>query len=94
GKSRFWRKLFADIYNKKIIETNIGQDAGSLGAAGLAAVGAGVWKDFSIVKKIHEISDYINPDLKEVEAYAKIIPLFEKIADIQSEIGDMMAQLN
>ena len=32
GKSQFWRSLFADIYNKTIIETNVGQDAGSLGA--------------------------------------------------------------
>ena len=90
GKSRFWRSLFADIYNKNIIETNVGQDAGSLGAAAVAAVGAGIWKNFDIMSKIHVQKGKIAPNKDNNIKYEQILKLFEKIADIQSDIGDMI----
>lgn len=93
GKSQLWRQLFADIYRKNILETNVGQDAGSLGAAAVAAVGAGLWKDFSRVKEVHQLKRRIAPVEEEARAYERIMPVFERIADIQSDIGDMLAQL-
>lgn len=94
GKSQLWRQLFADIYQKNILETNVGQDAGSLGAAAVAAVGAGLWKDFSRVKEVHRLKRRIVPVAEEAAAYEKILRVFEKVADIQSDIGDMLAELN
>lgn len=90
GKSKFWRTLFADIYNKNIIETNVGQDAGSLGAAAVAAVGCGIWEDFSILKEIHIIQARIEPNQENNKKYEQILPLFEKISDLQSDIGDLI----
>lgn len=92
GKSQLWRSLFADIYNKNIIETNVGQDAGSLGAAAVAAVGAGVWKDFERLNDIHVQKGKIEPNKDNNIKYERILKLFEKIADIQSDIGDMIEQ--
>lgn len=92
GKSRFWRSLFADIYNKNIIETSVGQDAGSLGAAAVAAVGAGIWKDFDILNKIHVQKEKISPNKENNSKYEKILKLFEKIAGIQSDLGDMIEE--
>ncbi len=40
SKSRLWRQIFADVYDMDIVKTNIDQEAGSLGAAAVAAVGA------------------------------------------------------
>jgi xylulokinase len=92
GKSEFWRSLFADIYNKQILATNIGQDAGSLGAAALAAVGVGLWEDFSKVKDLHLVKSRIEPAQERSEKYETILKLFRRIADAQSDIGDWMAE--
>lgn len=94
GKSQFWRSLFASIYDKTIIETNVGQDAGSLGAAAVAAVGAGLWDSYDRVRKIHKRLGAIEPDAQERETYAKILPVYAKIADIQCDIGDMLQELD
>jgi len=93
GKSRFWRSLFASIYEKNIIETNVGQDAGSLGAAALAAVGVGLWSGFDRIKSIHREQDKIQPDPEDARIYRAILPAYAKIADMQSDIGDMLADL-
>jgi len=90
GRSQMWRSLFADIYNKNIVETNIGQDAGSLGAAALAAVGAGLWKDFSVITDIHKVKGKIKPDKENNDKYERILKLFETVADLQADIGDMI----
>lgn len=92
GKSQFWRQMFASVYGKNIVESRIGEDAGSLGAAALAAVGSGLWDSFEKVKEAHDIVGLAKPD-GTAEQYRKIIPVFRKIAEIQSDIGDMLAEL-
>ena len=94
GKSRFWRGLFADIYEKNILETNVGQDAGALGAAAVAAVGAGLWKDYGEIKQIHQLKEKIAPREEEKKIYATLLPVFARIADYQSEIGDLLQGLS
>lgn len=93
GKSRFWRMLFAAIYEKNVIETNVGEDAGSLGAAALAAVGCGMWENFDILKSIHKTVDVAKPEEGLVQVYRTVIPVFEKIAEAQSEIGDLLSRI-
>lgn len=93
GKSRFWRQLFACIYEKNILESRVGEDAGSLGAAALAAVGSGLWEDFEQVKRAHEIVSTARPDEELVQTYRKILPVFAKVSELQSDIGDMLADL-
>jgi xylulokinase len=94
GKSRFWRSLFSDIYNKNILETNVGQDAGSLGAATLAAVGTGLWKDFNIVPTLHIEKSRIEPVKENSQKYEIILELFKRIAEAQSDIGDEIENSN
>lgn len=93
GKSRFWRQLFASIYEKNILESRVGEDAGSLGAAALAAVGSGLWEDFEQVKRAHQIVSTARPDDGLVRTYRKILPVFAKVSEFQSDIGDMLADL-
>jgi xylulokinase len=92
GRSRFWRSMFADIYNKVILETNVGQDAASLGAATVAAVGIGLWSDFDIVPTLHALQSRIEPVKENYEAYQTVLGLFRRIADVQADIGDWIEQ--
>ncbi len=90
AKSKVWSQIFADTYEKTIILSSIGQNAGSLGAAAIAAVGCGMWENFDKLKEIFVIDAKIPPKEENVAVYDKIRPIFQKIAVYQSEIGGMI----
>ena len=94
SKSDFWRQIFADVFEMKIVKTNIGEEAGSLGAAALAAIGAGLWKDFSVVDEIHEVESVLEPIPANSAVYRKLDPVYEKLRAAQAEIGDDLAGLS
>ena len=62
SKSKLYLQIFADVYNTKILKTNIDQDAGALGAAAIAAVGCGLWQDFNKIDEIHNAVEIVEPD--------------------------------
>ncbi len=88
SKSPLYRRIFADVYNMRIIKTNIDQDAAALGAAALAAVGCGLWDDFSRIDTIHEVQEVVDPDECNNSKYEKILPVFDFAASCQSTISD------
>jgi xylulokinase len=91
GKSQLWRQMFADIYGLNILQTSVGQDAGSLGAAALAAVGAGFWKDFAPIDSIHKLIGVKKPDPAAQAEYNKILSVLKKVNEHLYDIGDIMA---
>jgi len=90
AKSRFYLGIFADVFNTRILKTNIDQDAGSLGAAAIAAVGCGLWRDFERVDEIHEIVEVVEPDPENNRKYEALLPVFELAAQYQAKISDML----
>ncbi len=93
SRSRLWRQIYADLYNMPIIKTNIDQQAAALGAAALAGVGAGFWKDFEIIDEIHHVVEVLNPIPANVETYDRIMPVFIKAGKYLAEIGDTVTEL-
>jgi len=94
SKSKLWRQIFADTYNSNIVKTNIGQEAGSLGAAAIAAVGAGFWKDFSKVDKIKQIREITEPIPENVDKYKKIKKIFKKARKYYADLGNELHELD
>lgn len=94
SKSALYRRIFADVYNTKIIKTNIDQDAGALGAAAIAAVGCGIWEDFSRIDGIHKVIETVMPDMENNKKYEKLIPIFEYASDCQSAISDKLHEVD
>lgn len=90
SRSSLYRRIFADVYNMDIIKTNIDQDAGALGAAAIAAVGCGLWKDFSRIDGIHEVLEVVVPDSENNRIYEQLLPVFEFAAVQQSAISDRL----
>ena len=84
-------QIYADLYDKKIVRTNVGQQAAALGAAAVAAVGVGMWDDFSRIDEIHKVQDVKEPIPANQQKYAKLTPIFGKLGRHQSDIGDMLA---
>lgn len=94
AKSNVWRQIFADAYNMEVIKTDIDQDAASLGAAALAAVGCGLWDDYSQIEKAHSDKQVKQPISENSTKYEALLSLFIKISDIQSDIGDILDELS
>ncbi len=90
SKSKLYRRIFADVYNTKVLKTNIDQDAGALGAAAIAAVGSGLWKDFSKVDQVHKSIEVVEPNPAYNAKYEKLLPVFEQATAYQAKISDIL----
>ena len=93
SRSAFWRRMFADALDIRIVKTNVGQEAGSLGPPAVAAVGAGLWEDFSPIDRIHHIEDISTPDAGNRAVYEALLPPFRQAALAQAELGDALHAL-
>jgi xylulokinase len=92
SRSLLWRRIYADVLNLTVIKSNIDQQAAALGAAALAAVGAGLWPNFEIIDRIHQIEDITAPDPRANAIYESLLPVFVLAARHLAEIGDRMAK--
>ncbi len=93
SKSALWRQIFADVYGMRVVKTNIDQEAASLGAAALAAVGCGIWKDFTPVDRIHRVTSVETPIEKNAAVYRKLVPAFEQLRNSQAALGDLLRSI-
>jgi len=93
AKSRFYLGIFADVFNTRILKTNIDQDAAALGAAAVAAVGCGLWSNFDKIDSIHKTVEYVEPDRDNNRKYEKLLPVFALSADYQAKVCDALHQI-
>jgi xylulokinase len=93
SKSPLWLQIFADVYEMDVLKTNVDQDAGSLGAAALGAVGCGLWRDFGRIDEIHEVEGRYRPIPDHVAGYRALRPAFETLRDAQAKLGEMRQAL-
>jgi xylulokinase len=90
ARSRFYLSIFADVFNTRIIKSNIDQDAGALGAAAIAAVGCGLWPDFSRIDLIHQVEEMVAPNPENNRRYEKLLPVFDLAANLQAQISEAL----
>ena len=91
--SPLWRRILADTYETTILKTSIDQDAAALGAAGLAAVGTGLWEDFQRIDDLHKTEDEVDPDPGGVGVYRALLPLYKELNRAQSRLAEKMSRL-
>ena len=65
SRSPLWRQILADTLQIDIVKTNVGQEAGALGAAAVAAVAVGLWDDFDRVDELHHVESVTRPNRDE-----------------------------
>jgi xylulokinase len=90
AKSDLWMQIFADIYNKKIIVTNVDQDAASLGAAAIAARGAGFWQDYTPLDQLYQVLKTFYPMTENRDRYMKIANWYSQWINTLAIIHDRM----
>ncbi len=93
SKSRFYLGIFADAFNSRIVKTSIDQDAGALGAAALAAVGCGLWPDFSQIDRIHKPVEVVEPVVENNRIYEQLLPVFALASETQSKLGEALRRI-
>jgi xylulokinase len=93
AKSPVWRQIFADVYNCVVVKSKIDQETAAFGAAALAAVGTGLWRDFSKIRELHQIEDRSEPNPAHVAVYESLLPVFRRAAACQQELGAMLAKI-
>jgi xylulokinase len=86
SKSVLWRQIFADAFDLTIHQTNVGQDAGSLGAAAVAAVAAGLWQDFTPIDAIHRLEATADPDPASRQLYQQMLPAFRRVSHLLADV--------
>ena len=67
--------------------------AAALGAAALAAVGTGIWEDFSKIDEIHQTEAVAIPRAAENAIYEKLLPVYKKLSGHLAEVGDMLTKI-
>ncbi len=90
AKSRFYLGIFADVFNRRILKTNIDQDAAALGAAAIAAVGCGLWPDFEKIDEIHKTVEVVVPNRENNAKYEKLLPVFAQAAEYQAKVSEAL----
>jgi xylulokinase len=94
SKSKLWRQIFADVYRMECVKTNVDQEAATLGAAAVAAVGAGIWKDFRNVDSAHRVESVERPIQENVDVYRKLMPAFECMRRNEAALGDLLTKIS
>ncbi len=92
SKSPLWRQIFADVFGMAVVKTNVDQDAGSLGAAAIGAVGTGLWDDFSQIEEVHAEEGREVPGDDAGKIYGQMRKHFELQRRHCAELGDFMQE--
>ena len=76
-----WRRIMADVYQAQVLRPDYLEEATSMGAAIIAGVGTGVFKDFDVAPKFISIADRVSPDPATASVYARARDLFNESYD-------------
>lgn len=90
AKSTLWRHIYADVFGMSVSPSPIGRQCAALGAAALAAVGVGMWRDFSpIDNRSSGASDaVVRPDPAAVAEYRAGAKRFAELTGHLAAWGD------
>lgn len=90
SRSPFWMQMFADVFGREIVKSNIDQDAASIGAAAIAARAVGLWRDYGGIDGLHQIERRCAPDPDRAARYEALFPVFRHICGVAADLGDAM----
>jgi xylulokinase len=93
SRSALWRQILADAMDIRIVKTTVDQQAGSLGAAAVAAVGSGLWPDFGRIEQLHEVRHVASPASPGRDIYRQLLPVFRQVCRDQARLGEMLSAL-
>lgn len=86
-KCGVWRQIMADVLNTPIRTLEV-EDAAVIGAAGLAAMGAGIYKTLDeVVENMVHFGENVNPIPENVKIYKKVYEIYKKVYNSLNDNG-------
>lgn len=79
SSSPLWRQMQADILNMPIYTTSTSDAGGAFGAAMLAGVGCGIWRNLSEASSLVKIETETLPDCKNQPAYEDAYAIYARL---------------
>ncbi len=79
ARDDYFMEIFATLYQKDIVRTQVGQQAAALGAAALALVGIGEWSDYDKIAEIHRETARQSINQEKREFYHQHLERFNKL---------------
>jgi xylulokinase len=90
-RGALWRQILASVLEAELVTVNTTEGA-AFGAALLAGVGLGAWKDVpTACETVVEITSRTSPEPSQVEAYRKAYPLYRELYPALKPSFDRMA---
>jgi xylulokinase len=91
SQSDIWCQIFADVWQKKVIRMQNPQQASAIGAACIAMVGLGIFKDFSSISQMTHVDKEFLPDSKGILEYNNLLKVYQQLS---SKNNSLFKQLN
>lgn len=79
ARGRIWRQIMADIFETDILVPEMLEEGGSMGAAVIGGVGAGVFDDFTAANQFLRIKERHCPDRELEELYRDKKNMFDRL---------------
>lgn len=89
--NKTWMQIMADVLGRKVITTSQPKNAGALGAAMVAMVGNGVFKDFSQIHQLIKTVDTYSPNPANKAIYDT---LFESYQSLYHQLNQPFERIN
>lgn len=94
ARGRFWNQMMADIYGIPVHRLAFLEEATSMGAALAGGIGVGLYDSFDLIEQMNPIVETIEPNLKQMAAYAQMFPVFEAAYQALLPIYDQLAEMH
>lgn len=93
ARSRVWLQILADVWQKPVIVPQFLEEATSMGAAVCGGIGVGLFRDFTVARKINRIVDEIKPRSEFKKRYDKLYKMFNKAYESLVSVYDDISNL-
>jgi xylulokinase len=91
AKSKPWMQILADVTKRRVEAVANPQEAGAVGAALVAGVGLGIYRDFASLKKVVRIDGVFQPRAQNSEVYDS---LFDAYKEVYRSLRQFYSKLN
>jgi len=93
AKNPIWQQMMADVYQTEIRIPNYLEEATSMGAAILAGIGSGLFKDFQVIDRFIRIQKTVTPIKENAQKYQELMSVFDNTYYALKGVYEELAEL-
>ena len=91
ASSSLWNQMQADMFNAEVITTKSAAEGGAYGAAMLAAVGIGHWRNIDEAAEVCTADKRWTPDAGRHAAYAELFEIYRTLYGALTEANNRLS---